>query len=1186
MRSLSFSIKLSAIVITAVILLMIIKETGLYKNELPVDQSLTILIYILLLICLLLSMSMAQKVRQHKIPIKSNNEESLEKSKRDVQLFINEVKDYAIFLLDKNGRVASWNSGAEKIKGYSSDEIIDQSIERFYSPEEIEQGEPMKNLQMAYEHGRYETEGWRVRKNGTRFFANVVFTSLRDEHNDFYGYVKITRDITERKKAEKESGLLSRLINQSNDAIYTLDVDLTVKSWNKGAENLYGFSASEIIGKNPNEVLQTSISEREIGIVLKEILDEDYWTGEIKRKTKDDRSIYVHASSSTIKDEDGTITGYVSVGFDITIQKQLQDEVNYLASLVEQSSEAIFSRGPDKRIVSWNGGAEKMFGISRQQAIGKTAKELGFIKLTDEELTVIETQVARAGVWKSEMDYLRPDGSSFFGSVTANAIKNEPGHITALSFIIKDLSLRKQLEEQLKRSNEELEEKVRVRTEAIISAEKQFRHTLDNMMEGIQIHDFNWRYTYVNNALAGYSKSTKEKLLGNTLHDVYPGIGETNLFKTLERCMTERIADHFETEFTFPDNTSAYFELSIQPVPEGLFILSIDITRRKKIEEELIKSEENYRTIMERVSDAFVAIDKDWHYTYANKKACEVMNKRPSELMGKNIWSEFPDAQGNPFHNAYKKAFGEQRYIYLQEYYPPFRVWLENHIYPSPDGLSIFFRDITEKKLAEQQQEFDHNNLHALINNTQDMMWSVNRDFKLITSNQAFDEMVKIISGKKAEKGEDILRTAINNEQLQHYKNYYERAFAGEAFMVTQLNESPVEFWSELSFYPIYEKKEVIGTACFSRNITDRKKAEELLQNSFAEKQVLAERLSSILNTLPANIALVDKTGFIIDVNDSWKRFADENGFIGKNYCVGDNYISIAGNSQGQQMADGKIVANGLQQVLFHNKPEFEFEYACHSETTKRWFRMIVTPLMKKEYTGAVVMHIDISDLRRLEKERLESKIQEQKKITRAMLNAQQKERSAIGTELHDNVNQILVGTNLMLSMVKRRPENIEELIETSMANLQMAIRENRKIAHEFVGPDLETETLEDQLKKLTQTMLEASGITVLFDTTGFWEDLLDSEKKLNIYRIAQEQITNIVKHSGATSVTIQLLTADGLFRMSIADNGNGMDSADKLKGIGLRNIKDRLSLFNGNVKIKTAKNSGFTLTVTIPCSK
>ncbi|MEO8405137.1 MAG: PAS domain S-box protein [Chitinophagaceae bacterium] len=1091
-----------------------------------------------------------------------------------------------MFLLDKNGLVASWNSGAENMKGYSSDEIIGQPIDRFYSPEEIKQGEPLKNLQKAYEHGRYEAEGWRVRKDGTMFFANFVLTSLWDEHSELYGYVKITRDISERKKTEKDCLLLTALINQSNDAIYTLDVNQAVISWNKGAENLYGFPASEIIGKNPDELLQTSMSGKEMDIVLKEIDRKDYWTGEIKRKTKDGRIIYVHASSSIIKDEHGTITGYVSVGYDITLQKKLQDEVNYLASIVEQSSEAIFSRGADKRIISWNAGAETMFAISKEEAIGKTGKQLGFIKLTDQLTTEIETQAAGTGVWKNEMDYLRPDGSSFFGGVTVNAIKNDLGNINSYSFIIKDLSLRKQLEEQLQRSNEKLEEKVQLRTEEIIRSEKQFRQNLDNMMEGIQIHDFNWRYIYVNDALAEYSKSRKENLLGHTLSDIYPGIEHTNLFKTLDRCMKERIADHFETEFTFADNTSAYFELSIQPVPEGLFILSIDITRRKKIEEELRKSEENYRTIMERVSDAFVAIDKDWCYTYANKKACEVMNKRPSELIGKNIWNEFPDAPGNPFHTAYKKAFDEQRHIYLQEYYPPFKVWLENHIYPSPEGLSIFFRDITEKKIAEQQHEFDHNNLHALINNTRDMMWSVDRDFKLMTYNQAFDDIVKIISGTKVEKGEDILRIAINEEQLQQYKNYYERAFAGETFMITQRNDSPVEFWSELSFYPIYEKKKVIGTACFSRNITGRKKAEELLQNSFTEKQVMAERLSSILNTLPASIALLDKTGLIVDVNDSWKKFACENGFMGENYCIGDNYITISGNSHGLGMADSKLAAKGLQDVLFYNKPEFEFEYSCHFETTKRWFRMVVTPLRQKEYTGAVVMHIDISELRRLEKERLESKLQEHKKITRAMLNAQQKERTAIGSELHDNINQILVGTNLMLSMIRRRPENTDELIETSMANLQTAIRENRKIAHEFVGPDLETETLEDQLKKLTQTMLEASGITVLFDTDHFWEDLLDSEKKLSIYRIAQEQITNIVKHSDATKVTIQLLNADGLFKMSIADNGKGMDSTEKLKGIGLRNIKDRLSLFNGHIKIKTAKNSGFTLTVTIPCDR
>lgn len=134
--------------------------------------------------------------------------------------------------------------------------------------------------------------------------------------------------------------------------------------------------------------------------------------------------------------------------------------------------------------------------------------------------------------------------------------------------------------------------------------------------------------------------------------------------------------------------------------------------------------------------------------------------------------------------------------------------------------------DITEKKLAEEQREFDRNNLTSLINNTKDLMWSVDKNFCLITSNQPFDEIVILISGKPIEKGDSVLFPGFPPEHLIRYKKYYERAFKGEAFTEIEYTDTPNKFWSEISFYPICHESEIIGTACFSHDITRRKLAE------------------------------------------------------------------------------------------------------------------------------------------------------------------------------------------------------------------------------------------------------------------------------------------------------------------------------------------------------------------------
>jgi PAS domain S-box-containing protein len=124
------------------------------------------------------------------------------------RLLVDAVQDYAIFLLDPQGHVLTWNRGAERIKGYSADEIIGQHFSVFYVPEEREAGRPMRLLGLAAEHGRYEDEGWRVRRDGTRFWADVILTALRDDDGTPYAYAKITRDLTERRAAEEQQRAL------------------------------------------------------------------------------------------------------------------------------------------------------------------------------------------------------------------------------------------------------------------------------------------------------------------------------------------------------------------------------------------------------------------------------------------------------------------------------------------------------------------------------------------------------------------------------------------------------------------------------------------------------------------------------------------------------------------------------------------------------------------------------------------------------------------------------------------------------------------------------------------------------------------------------------------------------------------------------------------------------------------
>ncbi|MFI5243474.1 MAG: PAS domain-containing protein, partial [Gemmatimonadales bacterium] len=171
------------------------------------------------------------------------------------RLLVDRVRDYAIFALDTTGHILSWNEGAQRVKGYKPNEIIGRHFSIFYPHEEIARNKPAWELEVAIREGRFEEEGWRIRKDGSRFWANVVITTLRDDAGVHVGFAKVTRDLTERRFAEetlRESEQRFRLLVQSvkDYAIFMLDPRGIVATWNEGAKAIKGYEDYEIIGRH------------------------------------------------------------------------------------------------------------------------------------------------------------------------------------------------------------------------------------------------------------------------------------------------------------------------------------------------------------------------------------------------------------------------------------------------------------------------------------------------------------------------------------------------------------------------------------------------------------------------------------------------------------------------------------------------------------------------------------------------------------------------------------------------------------------------------------------------------------------------------------------------------------------------------------------------------------------------
>ena len=257
------------------------------------------------------------------------------------RLLVQGVKDYAIFLLDPTGVIRTWNAGAQRVKQYSAAEIIGKHFSIFYTPEDLAAHKPARELEIASREGRYEEEGWRVRKDGTLFWANVVITALRDDTGTLRGFAKVTRDLSERRAAEQKlrqsEARLRLLIESIRDyAVIMLEPDGRVATWNPGAQRINQYSAAEIVGRHfsvfyPEEEAKSGKCDRELDIATATgRFEEESW-----RLRQDGTRFWASVVISAIRDETGTLVGFAKVTRDLTDRRIAEQERLKLAQVEE-----------------------------------------------------------------------------------------------------------------------------------------------------------------------------------------------------------------------------------------------------------------------------------------------------------------------------------------------------------------------------------------------------------------------------------------------------------------------------------------------------------------------------------------------------------------------------------------------------------------------------------------------------------------------------------------------------------------------------------------------------------------------------------------------------------------------------------------------------------------------------------
>lgn len=419
------------------------------------------------------------------------------KNEERFRLLVEEVKDYAIMMVDLDGRVGTWNKGAEAINGYTAHEIIGKPISIFYSEEDIAKGEPENNLKAAREQGRFGSETRRIRKDGSVFWANCVITSLHDDHGELYGYSTVTRDVTERKRLQDGINLLNQdlekrieektkevianekrfraLVEHSHDAI---------SLFNEKMEVVYRSPvALRIRGKvSPNLSVMESIHPEDREAVKKmfqDAIENPAQPIPMFFRTIDINGGYLYADGALINLlHDENVKAFVTNLRDVTEKKQIEDDLrktfNELSDYKDALDKAtiVSITDPDGTITHVNDNFCKISKYSREELVGAHHTKIRSGFYTPEETERIYHIINTEKIWKGEVQHKAKDGSLYWEDATVMPFVDIDGRVYQYISIKNDITDLKKVTKELHDLNSQLEYRVEQRTQELNEANK------------------------------------------------------------------------------------------------------------------------------------------------------------------------------------------------------------------------------------------------------------------------------------------------------------------------------------------------------------------------------------------------------------------------------------------------------------------------------------------------------------------------------------------------------------------------------------------------------------------------------------------------------------------------------------------------------------------------------------------
>lgn len=1044
------------------------------------------------------------------------------------------------------------------------------------------------------------------KKDGSLLYVEVQ--SYNFIYTGIHARLVIINDVTQREKVQEillESE--ARFRNMADNAPVMIWVsnesDKTVYV-NKYWTDFTGISAAEAWGDGWNKVIHPADMEIAIAEYKKRFLEKTPVSLMYRLKYRTGEYRWVLDKSIPRFLDDGTFLGYIGSLVDIHDYELAEEKIRFQAGLIENASDVIIATDINFNVITWNKRAEEIYEIAAKDAVTKNIYDLLAHEFLHDSAQGSIKKLKAKGVWQGEVLQRKKNGERIYLLCMVSALKDANQQITGYISVNRDITEKIIAEETVRRN------------------ELKFKAILQNLVDVVFVLNKEGQIKYVTPSVTAVLGYAEDELAGKPCLDFIHPQDMDRSRKLFDELLVHP-GSTIIMDVRIKNSRHGWNWVEVKGINKftdstigGVIISLHDISERKQSEQQLQSYSAHITNILNSITDGFIALDHTFNILWWNPIAEQLTGIRDVDVLGKNLWQALPELKKVKKLTRYQKPVAEKKGFSFELYLARLKAYFDINAYPSQQGLFIYFKDITHRKrqqmlLSLEKEVLELNiNPAASLKNTIDFFLAGMENFNpgLVGSVLLLDEDGKTVRHLSSPSLPDGFIKKIDGLTIGPEAGSCGTAiFLRKVIAVPDIKNDPLwKNYKQLAAkfkltgcwsYPIVtSSNKVLGS--FAGYYRDN-------QSPSGEQLDLFKRVATLMGVIIENKQAEQKINITNErymlatkaTNDAIWDYDVKN----KRLYWGESFCSIFGYAAGHQPArEGfweskihpdqkdkitKVYANAIknkERGVVYTEYLFQRADGNYVLVADRSFIIWDADGSALRFVGAMQ---DITDRKKLEGQLLTQEINKQKSIAQAVVDAQEKERAEIGKELHDNVNQILSTAKLYLELAKTDTNQKDALIKRSADSIFTAINEIRHISKALVPPSVTDLGLIESVNDLVESLRMTNALQVQFTHSGDFDNIINDKQKLMLFRIIQEQVSNVLKHAAATRIVIDLKLNGKLINLSIVDNGRGFElqKVKFKKGVGLSNIESRAHLFNGEVIITTAPDKGCKLFIKVP---